>query len=404
MPRTVVTLWVFLAFACGPSGTEPKLPEATGEARSPIWGLYEKTGNDDASDLRTSSIAGTAVSLLGYDSEGAHFCSGVLIAPDIVLSAAHCWKSFQGVGLENAGQMASSDVAWYQIHPLYRDHPTEITEYSRFDVAVVKLKDPIPKTIVKNYAPVFLGNLRDAFRLGLMHRDPALIVGWGSTCLSGSCYNSERLKGYNTGAFVYYDTMLWSTGIDPAVEAGIAPGDSGGPIFMRNREGVYTVVGVASRGSAGTWDGFWALVGRANTISPEQQDVLLFDTGAWIAGLLGSDLDEDGVVDTEDNCAPLRCARRAFGFEYCYNPDQKDEDGDGVGDHCDLCTPRHCEEMKWGFGATFIDRFSCKNPDDPWLDDQLDMDGDGIGDSCDLCPRRALWYRNGPGGSLQHDD
>jgi hypothetical protein len=58
------------------------------------------------------------------------------------------------------------------------------------------------------------------------------------------------------------------------------------------------------------------------------------------------DWDEDGVVNTEDNC-PVTA-----------NPDQLDDDQDGVGDACDNC-------------------MTTVNPD------QDDTDGDGMGDACD---------------------
>ncbi|MGD8921995.1 MAG: C1 family peptidase [Candidatus Zixiibacteriota bacterium] len=85
------------------------------------------------------------------------------------------------------------------------------------------------------------------------------------------------------------------------------------------------------RREAGTWnsalpDGFpfWAIV---------EWDV-------------DSDMDDDGVPNTADNCA------------YIPNPDQVDSDGDGLGDACDNCP-------------------YTANPD------QGDSDGDGLGDRCD---------------------
>ncbi|UCE17254.1 MAG: MBL fold metallo-hydrolase [Gemmatimonadota bacterium] len=77
----------------------------------------------------------------------------------------------------------------------------------------------------------------------------------------------------------------------------------------------------------------------------------IFDA-AWIQGLhlepASVDRDEDGVLDTEDNCPDD------------YNPEQGDADGDALGDICDNC------------------------PDDI-NPEQMDGDGDEIGDVCDSC-------------------
>jgi YVTN family beta-propeller protein len=59
------------------------------------------------------------------------------------------------------------------------------------------------------------------------------------------------------------------------------------------------------------------------------------------------DRDNDGIVDSEDNCPDLA------------STDQTDTDGDGIGDACDNCP-------------------TVANPD------QRDTDGDGFGDACDL--------------------
>jgi len=61
------------------------------------------------------------------------------------------------------------------------------------------------------------------------------------------------------------------------------------------------------------------------------------------------DDDNDGAVDTVDNCA------------LDANSGQRDLDGDGAGDVCDIC-PR------------------------AWSAQQADTDGDGLGDACDNCP------------------
>ena len=67
----------------------------------------------------------------------------------------------------------------------------------------------------------------------------------------------------------------------------------------------------------------------------------------------GADYDDDGVIDSLDNCVGLA------------NPLQEDADADDVGDLCDNC------------------------PTD-WNTDQADSDGDGLGDACDGCPLERL--------------
>ncbi|MCK4342769.1 MAG: thrombospondin type 3 repeat-containing protein [Phycisphaerae bacterium] len=72
---------------------------------------------------------------------------------------------------------------------------------------------------------------------------------------------------------------------------------------------------------------------------------LILATGAE-ALATENDRDDDGVLNTEDNCPDV------------YNYNQFDTDGDGLGDECDNC-PGHANPL------------------------QEDQDGDGFGDACD---------------------
>lgn len=71
MRRVVLATLSLVWFACTPTEEEPARAEMTGQSTRPIYGVYEAAGDDDASDLTTSSIAGTVVRLDSDDSSAA---------------------------------------------------------------------------------------------------------------------------------------------------------------------------------------------------------------------------------------------------------------------------------------------------------------------------------------------
>ena len=113
---------------------------------------------------------------------------------------------------------------------------------------------------------------------------------------------------------------LFDGGLPTPHEAQAASGDSGGPVFAKNG------------------DGEWELVGIMSTISQHQtqpRNLTVYGNATYavdihayreqIEEILASspDHDRDGVVDIDDNCTRVR------------NPDQADADGDGTGDVCE---------------------------------------------------------------------
>ncbi|PIN70226.1 hypothetical protein COV93_02400 [Candidatus Woesearchaeota archaeon CG11_big_fil_rev_8_21_14_0_20_43_8] len=96
-----------------------------------------------------------------------------------------------------------------------------------------------------------------------------------------------------------------------------------------------------------------------------------------VYGLMKGDLDNDGILDSSDNCPGT------------YNPDQRDSDtkktlSDGFGDVCDNCpkvfNPDQTNTDDDTFGS------ACDNCPDRSNPDQSDSDNDGVGDPCDNCP------------------
>lgn len=368
----------FLAGVLGACGGEPVgQREGFRTGHGAIVGATgEEAPDADAADLTTESIAGT-VARFGR-------CSGTLIGRQTLLTAAHCSDA-------STVRFAQSTQV-FDVDSIER-HDNWAGGYPYYDLAIVHLREPVPPTVVRNVAPLFLGEFQAAQWEGeLWSNYKGLVVGYGrnNTCVTGTCEGQVngagiRRTGRVTGlkAWSHY---LENRDIDYAREVAINKGDSGGPLFMKDEaSGRYFVVGVNSALLYDDLDddGFGPIVGSmwAMTGSSRWLLQLLDDSHpSWLVERLGPDVDDDGVLDQLDNCPPRRCTQNGLGPEACANPDQLDEDGDFVGDVCDNCPPSACIAL--GDGR------SCTNSE------QLDFDGDRVGDVCDPCSSNTRFASN----------
>jgi hypothetical protein len=91
-------------------------------------------------------------------------------------------------------------------------------------------------------------------------------------------------------------------------------------------------------------------------------------------GVTKVDFDEDGILDSQDNCPAVK------------NADQSDSDGDGLGDACDFCAGGQDSD-----GDGICD--AVDNCPQTWNPEQTDVDGNGLGDACDT---QACFHSEGP--------
>jgi len=104
--------------------------------------------------LRSEGLGWEAVGRV--DVAGRGFCSGVLIATDLVLTAGHCLHDratgtardpgtvkFRA-GLRDGLAVAERSVARAVVHPSYTDPESSRTTQIRFDLAILQLAEPIP--------------------------------------------------------------------------------------------------------------------------------------------------------------------------------------------------------------------------------------------------------------------
>lgn len=173
------------------------------------------------------------------------FCGGSVVAPQVVVTAAHCVEDGSAEGLSvsvgatdyDAGTRI--DVVEVIVHPDYADHPSA-------DVAVLRLAQPAP------VAPIALATVADDALEA--PGEPAVVAGWGSqTPLVGQVPPLDR-DLYEVELQIVADDDFECATPDPDDQICAADfmedscqGDSGGPLFADLPSGEVQI-GIVSSG------------------------------------------------------------------------------------------------------------------------------------------------------------
>ena len=168
----------------------------------------------------------------GGDREG--FCTGIVLGPRFVLTAAHCLRPTRDMAIvyrDAGGKPALVAIAAAEAHPLYRANAIAERLVS-IDLALIETETPLDS----RFTPARLGE-GDGPAVG----DEAILAGFGvareGTPSSAGVLLSARLKVRAPLSRI----LLWAED-GAAGGAGACGGDSGAPLFLADGETVAAIV------------------------------------------------------------------------------------------------------------------------------------------------------------------
>ena len=230
MNRTSIALIAALLTTVSGCASEIEYDEESGEHESGLAGAADNERGEKA-----------VVGILWKDAQGVNkICTGELVAPKVVLTAAHCVVSAVSstvfVGTSYAARKEAANGAKHIAHPSFAI-PVKDPAVGANDIGAIVLATPLTTK------PLALN--REALEgIKGIKGETVTLVGFGVTARTAPSTAGIKRSGDAILSEVRKNEIYVTGGPDLASACG---GDSGGPALLRTKSG-YSVIGVESRG------------------------------------------------------------------------------------------------------------------------------------------------------------
>ena len=216
---------------------------------------------------------GARASTVRVETSRGELCSGAVIAPEIVLTAAHCLMgggSISVVSLDTRFRARRQMVVAVLPHPSFVPGTTPRTQPGT-DLALLRLAQPLPRDI----EPLTLGS-------GLWQGETITMAGYGLSAENNK-RTARRLREtqlVNAGNYTTQNTVKVAVDAENRGEtpgAGACRGDSGGPVLRGSGTRSRDLVGIVSWSSGPLKTQARRICGGFTAITP------VSDYRGWIA-------------------------------------------------------------------------------------------------------------------------